>query len=64
MSCIEHWYKMKGGSCGPLEDKLPLPDMVSTLAPELWLQKGIMSFSVLLWLKLCLPEFKQRKEGG
>ena len=55
---------MKGGRRGLLEDKLPLPDMVSALAPELWLQEGIMSVSVLLWLKLCLPEFKQRKEGG
>ena len=55
---------MKGGQCGLLEDKLPLPDMVPALAPELWLQEGIMSFSVLLWLELCLPKLKQRKEGG
>lgn len=45
-----------------LLNKLPFPDMGTSLVPYLRLQQAVSGPSVMMWLQLRLPEFKQREE--
>ncbi len=45
-----------------LLNKLPFPDVGTPLVPYLRLQQAVSGPSVMMWLQLRLPEFKQREE--